>query len=1440
MVTVASNRAGRSSDSTAGRLEAREGALKRVASLLEYVFMLVVIVECNSMFESARQTDYPTKMTDVLYWMTLALLVALVALHVARDRGALRKLARFAPVWLAVAVWIVAFYLLNVRVQNAAGIRQYRKLFFLFLPVMMLLFRLKQQRGEGLELLYAHADIMFVIAAMSLVVYLASVFHANDMPSDVFYSAWSDDGRLRERINILNICQFANAARWAIRGISLLRNNGFFTEPLMFAMPMICALYTELFLRGQTDRWRYFRAAVLSATLISANATIALMLMAAAWGMKAAAESIRSGKKLLLLLVCLGMAAACLLLLVEKNKLGDALTAVSGNSVADHIEDYRASIKAFLNRPILGGGYNRIAYIREFMNADKQARNPGLSNTAGLILAQGGIVFGLLCMLPFGIGLAHAFKRGSRGVALWFVGALGLYVGIIFTAQSFLPLLLAFGYSLVEVRRDEGGRRRWRVALVGAVPEDDAPPIAGRTRGRTFAIAGAIALAVAALVAFGSPVFRALHSFLRLHGFSIGQSPLKAFLLDAALLFNGWCLAEAIRGRLAWRRFALLLAWDAAVLLAWPRLYSDGLTLLTALGHGDEVYIAALMSAGYIAGSALALCLRPKRWLKPARAVAAGVAVAAAVAVFCLGQMKIGRMATASAELAPALEALTDSASGAVYFVDQPSVAHRLNPKVSLCPTTATGFDVLDGATVVYRAGTDRPELLERGFEVAQMGEDYLIYSNDEAVLSTLGERGMSFYRYYPYPREVDLKALARRNKLKRKDGLIIGGGGNSLTKGPADTLQKGQYTVSYDLAIDPEDYAGCAGDTVVCTLSASGFSGKETVAQSEVTLARFDADGHLTMDLPFKLDAITTGVEYKALGQEERAVRLKSLTVRQTPDYVTLTTYNCRRDAIREEYYSTRGTPYVMYSGYTALERDYNSGNQVLAARYYGADGQPVMTAWGCAETRYTYNEKGAMTSETYYDAKGNLVNAREGYAMFRAEYDGSGNQTRVRYYGTDGALTLSTKGYAELRRTFNDQRQLVSESYFDVDGSPRLQTSGYSGYEQEYDEDGNVSCRRFFHEGAPVLRTDGYAEVRWQYNGMRQIVREAFFDAADEPVKVFEGYAADEREYDADGDVIAYRYYDELGRPTLIANGYAEVRRAYNDRRMVSRETYYGSDGQPILLSGGYAAWERTYTAQGGVQSQRYFGVSGEPVLMKDGYFEVRRSFDGAGQPVEESYCDTQGNPVACAAGYASVRRDYDGDGLLVEETFYDVQGAPASIDPGYTRITYEYTGDRQLALTHYLDGDGNGVQAGSGYFHEYLRSLMGRDVTVFIAVADEATSSLTATLFDDFRELGLQTDLRGRYRNSYYAVIAPDGVAEEITPQGTVSHEGMVGNTPYTIVSAGFQVGNYSSIVIGGVEYSKNGRGFNIVVYDNGSGQVIDSVVFDTYVQAMTVRR
>ena len=138
-------------------------------------------------------------------------------------------------------------------------------------------------------------------------------------------------------------------------------------------------------------------------------------------------------------------------------------------------------------------------------------------------------------------------------------------------------------------------------------------------------------------------------------------------------------------------------------------------------------------------------------------------------------------------------------------------------------------------------------------------------------------------------------------------------------------------------------------------------------------------------------------------------------------------------------------------------------------------------------------------------------------------------------------------------------------------------------------------------------------------------------------------------------------------------------------------------------------------------------------------------------------------------------------------------------------------------------------------------YLEAIRQDQYTIFIAVKDEASASINDSIAEKLRQLGLSEDLRGKHRNSYYAVISSQGIVERIGEQA-LSAQGSFrnGRCTYKISSAGYDVGNNCSIVINNVEYAKNKRGLNIVVYDTIYRKVVDSVSFDTYSSSLEANR
>lgn len=176
----------------------------------------------------------------------------------------------------------------------------------------------------------------------------------------------------------------------------------------------------------------------------------------------------------------------------------------------------------------------------------------------------------------------------------------------------------------------------------------------------------------------------------------------------------------------------------------------------------------------------------------------------------------------------------------------------------------------------------------------------------------------------------------------------------------------------------------------------------------------------------------------------------------------------------------------------------------------------------------------------------------------------------------------------------------------------------------------------------------------------------------------------------------------------------------------------------------------------------------------------------------------------------------------GKMLSET-YDVVGVQDS-QWEKTKDYYEHV-IKNCELSHISD------------FTEYLKAIDTQNYSVFISVQDNAASGLTDEMKEGLRGLGLKTDWGDKYCWSYYAIILPNENIIEKAGEETLTITGEFrdfrdNKSVYTITSSGYNAGGgIAAITIDGTNYSKNGRGFNIVVYDNVTMKVIDQVQFDT---------
>lgn len=126
------------------------------------------------------------------------------------------------------------------------------------------------------------------------------------------------------------------------------------------------------------------------------------------------------------------------------------------------------------------------------------------------------------------------------------------------------------------------------------------------------------------------------------------------------------------------------------------------------------------------------------------------------------------------------------------------------------------------------------------------------------------------------------------------------------------------------------------------------------------------------------------------------------------------------------------------------------------------------------------------------------------------------------------------------------------------------------------------------------------------------------------------------------------------------------------------------------------------------------------------------------------------------------------------------------------------------------------------------------------IIIAVKDEASTALTDEMIGYMQSLGVQFDLKDKYRWSYLAVVDEGKVVYESAEESTLTLHEKIDDYDLSVKSGGYNNGNVASIVIDGKEYAINGRGINIVVIDKKNDYVVDSVRIDTYKDNMLYRK
>lgn len=402
--------------------------VETIISILEFILVLVIVLECNSVYRAIVVINYNPK----IWALRISIITAfmLIVLHIVKDRSNFVCIKDYKSLFLISFLAVLEFNALNALKIPGTYFLGY---FLFFMNEMVILYRIYRKENDTFRLIYLMEYVILFIAVASVFLWIgSSILELWGRNPDVFVN-W---GGIYYDSNYLNLC----IRRWHFAGDAT-KNLGIFVEPPMYGLFLGFGVYTELFLKKKSN------PAIVAAFFIAvlSNRAVLTMMICLAAILFLFIEMIKGKKyaKFLISLMILATLGGIILLYFYKKRTG-------WGSLATHIDDFAAALKCWIHYPILGCGFDSELPIRQYMS-EFRSNNLGLSNSAAVVLAEGGIVLFSYYFLPFALMMSAFFKRNAR-LAYWAAGMFMFWVVVIFHTRLFIFFLLALGYSMIDLK----------------------------------------------------------------------------------------------------------------------------------------------------------------------------------------------------------------------------------------------------------------------------------------------------------------------------------------------------------------------------------------------------------------------------------------------------------------------------------------------------------------------------------------------------------------------------------------------------------------------------------------------------------------------------------------------------------------------------------------------------------------------------------------------------------------------------------------------------------------------------------------------------------------------------------------------------------------------------------------------------------------------------
>lgn len=370
-------------------------------SIIEYMLVLISIIECNSVYTRTIEIEFYTNYLEFFVVGIFSMFVLTVTPKIKKKK---------AMLIILLECYFLLFYFLTNSTQLVFFILKFIVLF----SILLIYFENESNLKNIME---KYSNVVFVLALISCFFYIFGTLTEIIPPKKIMIN-W---GGIKQIDNFAFI-HFSTQAQ-KIFNINVKRNTGIFTEAPMYAFVLIVAFLKEKIYPAKKSNVRKRIYILTIFSTISITGILCVVIIEAL-------DYVLNNKKkdkiyllfkiLFLPILILAVIVIFKITIINKQENDHA-------SYSVRMDDYKASFFAWKEHPILGNGFNNESVTQRYME-DSRNENLGQSNAIGKIAAEGGIILIALYLLPLILNAINAIKKKDYGVLIAVITCLILLI----------------------------------------------------------------------------------------------------------------------------------------------------------------------------------------------------------------------------------------------------------------------------------------------------------------------------------------------------------------------------------------------------------------------------------------------------------------------------------------------------------------------------------------------------------------------------------------------------------------------------------------------------------------------------------------------------------------------------------------------------------------------------------------------------------------------------------------------------------------------------------------------------------------------------------------------------------------------------------------------------------------------------------------------------